>query len=106
MWLKEYENTKQSANDILTLIQARSKWAGSRCSLTGSPLQMPGACIISCSQSDNADQPLVHPQDRNAQHANGGADASRLTAQARRNLALLGTAVETLADKLETLDSV
>lgn len=48
----------------------------------------------------------VNVQDRNAQHANGGADASRLTVQARRQLALLGTAVEGLADKLESLNSV
>ena len=48
----------------------------------------------------------MYAQDRNAQHANGGADASRLTAQARRQLALLGTAVEGLADKLESLNSV
>lgn len=45
-------------------------------------------------------------QDRNVQHANGGAEASRLTAQARRKLASLGTTVENLADKLEALDSV
>ena len=45
-------------------------------------------------------------QDRNVQHADGGADASRLTAQARRKLASLGTTVEALADKLEALNSV
>lgn len=49
---------------------------------------------------------LLCSQDRNAQHANGGAEASRLTAQARRKLATLGTTVENLADKLEGLDSV
>lgn len=48
----------------------------------------------------------MNVQDRNAQHVNGGADTSRLTAQARRQLALLGTAVEGLADKLESLTSV
>lgn len=48
----------------------------------------------------------IHLQDRNAQHANGGAEASRLTAQARRQLAKLGTTVENLADKLESLSSV
>jgi len=40
------------------------------------------------------------------QHSNGGAEASRLTAQARKKLASLGTTVEGLADKLEGLESV
>jgi hypothetical protein len=56
--------------------------------------------------NDKMSHANVNMQDRNAQHANGGADASRLTAQARRQLALLGTAVESLADKLESLNSV
>lgn len=45
-------------------------------------------------------------QDRNAQHANGSTEASKLTAQARRRLATLGTTIEKLADRIETADSV
>lgn len=45
-------------------------------------------------------------QDRNVHHGNGSSEASRLTAQARKRLASLGTTVEALADRIESSTSV
>lgn len=40
-------------------------------------------------------------QERNLKHPNGGPEASRISAAARRNLANLGTSLDHLADLLE-----
>lgn len=48
---------------------------------------------------------VAQPQDRNVEHGKGSSEASRLTAQARKKLASLGTTIESLADRLESTDS-
>ncbi|KAK9868877.1 hypothetical protein WJX84_007675 [Apatococcus fuscideae] len=63
-WLRDYEQAKQAANDVLAMIQ-----------------------------------------DRNTKHPNGGPEASRVTATARRKLGTLGTSLENLRESLETTSS-
>ena len=41
-------------------------------------------------------------QERNLKHPNGGPEASRISAAARRKLATLGTSLDSLADLLES----
>jgi hypothetical protein len=65
--------------------------------------QVVGLCIH---VSHTAAVLAVHvPQDRNVEHGKGSSEASRLTAQARKKLASLGTTIESLADRLESTDS-
>ena len=49
---------------------------------------------------------LDRVQDRNLRHPNGGAEASRITAQARRKLGALGSSLDQLRNILEDKSNV
>ena len=50
--------------------------------------------------------PFAGLQERNLRHPNGGAEASRITAQARRKLGALGSSLDQLRNILEDKSDV
>lgn len=90
-WLGSYEHATSLANEVLSSIQ-----------------------VITCLQLQPKEASTTHKpswqglkwycflQERNLKHPNGGPEASRISAAARRKLATLGTTLDNLADLLES----
>lgn len=88
-WLQDLEAAQQTASDTQQLIQAR-----------------PAACLAACCRcsSGRRASPLCTPpalQERNLKFPEGGPEASRLTATARRKLGTLGGLLDGLRAAIE-----
>jgi len=91
-WLKAYEDSKDIANETVALIQARRRWLSPGLALL----------LVKLMLMDS----LTDLQDRNLRHPNGGSEASRITAQARRKLGALGSTLDQLRNILEDKSDV
>jgi len=94
-WLRDFEEAKELAQDTTQIIQASialvslpDSSARSRCE---------SCCLLGT--------PFRPPQERNLNHPEGGPEASRLTASARRKLGTLGTQVEKLSQWLDSSEA-
>lgn len=95
-WLADLEAAKQVASETLQLIQVRGRLRRSR------HCRRSAACAPSSVLASS--QPLLRPvcpQERNLKHPEGGPEASRLTAAARRKLGTLGGLLDGLRTSLE-----
>ena len=95
LWLREYEEAKALASDILAMVQVDpvSELKGN------SFLQVGSRTTIGRLHAKLRLAPGV--QERNMKYPNGGQEASRVTAAARRKLGSLGSALDNLRDMLD-----
>lgn len=126
-WVKEYDEAKQLAQDVLQLVQVGCI-LHVVCSLTTYALQVHqdagprfhfetcmayfplfSLCLwlfISRRCSDAAPKHASWPvQERNTSYPNGGPEASRMTATARRKTGTLGTQIDKLFQWLDSAES-
>ncbi len=96
-FIKEFDEAKQLAQEILQLIQVRASlaclWSKQGSSAHGDAGGLQASRSSPC---------VSWVQDRNVTNAGGGPEASRKTATARRKLGTLGTLIEKL---LKTVDA-
>ena len=102
-WLADYEAAKQTAAETLQLIQVPPAAAAA----LGMEPRLPRSPCRSCSrwpppaQSAPCALPLHRSQERNLKFPEGGPEARRLTATARRKLGTLGSLLDALRASLE-----
>lgn len=90
-WLASYESAKQTAAETLQLIQVPPLLAAAAAASTRPTLTCPHLPPI----------PPLPLQERNLKFPEGGPEASRLTATARRKLGTLGGLLDSLRASLE-----
>lgn len=95
-WLSEYDACKELVQEILQIIQV-SNWQVAALALqaTRAPLGSSPRDLLLC----------LTLQERNLQYPDGGPDASRMTATARRKLSILGTQLEQLFKWLDSSEA-
>ena len=91
-WLRDLEQAKQAANDVLALIQAR----------LALNQELHQCCQRCWREGLEFHSQYCASQDRNTKYPSGGPEASRATATARKKLGTLGTSLENLREALET----
>lgn len=89
-WASDYEAAKESANDTLAIIQVIAR-----------PLQRAAWLLHRGFVVPNR-MPRRRSQERNLKHPEGGPEASRITAAARRKLGMLGSLLDALRTSLES----
>jgi SYP5 family syntaxin len=91
-WLSEYDACKELVQEILQIIQVSNR---------------PGAAGTAAVLNNRHRDMLLclQPQERNLQYPDGGPDASRMTATARRKLSILGTQLEQLFKWLDSSEA-
>ena len=92
-WLADYEAAKQTAAETLQLIQVPPAAA------TACPASR--LCLLWPALPDSPVPPHACLQERNLKFPEGGPEASRLTATARRKLGTLGSLLDGLRSSLE-----
>lgn len=99
-WLSDCEAAKQTAAETLQVIQVRRRRRRRK-----KPASSGGAACSSGAAwpHTHLPSPTTHPgaQERNLKFPEGGPEASRLTATARRKLGTLGSLLDSLRASLE-----
>lgn len=98
-WLQDLEAAQQTASDTQQLIQARRRRLFAACRRACRTR----AVALPCSQcmSRLLALPPIPVQERNLKFPEGGPEASRLTATARRKLGTLGGLLDSLRAAIE-----